>query len=299
MKDAVTQLFYELADLQPAEREKIFADREVPLEVRAEVESLLGHDLDQQHSLTSCVAGEAAEVLRSAQLDVPTSCGPYRLIRLLGSGGMGAVYLAERNDGELQQQVAIKLLRAGAEQPSWHDRFLRERQLLAYLDHPSVARLLDAGRTADGRPYLVMEYVDGAPIDVYAAGRGWREQVKLFLQVCDGVAHAHRHLIIHRDLKPSNILVSPAGQPKLLDFGIAKLLDETADQTATVERMLTPSYASPEQLRGSVQTTMTDVYSLGAVLYKLLTGRSPHESEAGASQAIEVIAGTQDIPAAS
>ena len=299
MKDAVTQLFYELADLQPAEREKIFADREVPLEVRAEVESLLGHDLDQQHSLTGCVAGEAAEVLRSARLDVPTSCGPYRLIRLLGSGGMGAVYLAERNDGELQQQVAIKLLRAGAEQPSWHDRFLRERQLLAYLDHPSVARLLDAGRTADGRPYLVMEYVDGVPIDVYAAGRGWREQVKLFLQVCDGVAHAHRHLIIHRDLKPSNILVSPAGQPKLLDFGIAKLLDETADQTATVERMLTPSYASPEQLRGSAQTTMTDVYSLGAVLYKLLTGRSPHESEAGVSQAIEVIAGTRDIPAAS
>src|SRR5439155_64042 len=202
----------------------------------------------------------------------------YRLIRRLGSGGMGEVYLAERDDGEIQQQVAIKMLRAGADRPAWQERFLRERQLLSYLNHPSVARLFDAGHTESAQPYLVMEYVEGVPIDVSAEGKSLREQLTLFLKICEGVAHAHRHLIIHRDLKPSNILVDPSGQPKLLDFGIAKLLDETSDQTKTVERLLTPGYASPDQMRGGIQTTATDVYSLGAVLDKMLTGRSPHES---------------------
>ncbi|HLK51473.1 MAG TPA: protein kinase [Bryobacteraceae bacterium] len=297
MDDLVNRFFHEIADLGPAEREKFFADHYVRPEIRSEIESLLAHDVDSGHLLTASVAAGADHVLQSARLDAPRWCGPYRLIRLLGSGGMGAVYLAERSDGELQQQVAIKLLRTGMEQPSQRERFLTERQLLSYLDHPSVARLLDVGRTEDGRPYLVMEYVDGVPIDSYAAGKPLREQLAMFLKVCGGVAHAHRHLIIHRDLKPSNILVNPAGEPKLLDFGIAKLVDETADQTATVERLLTPNYASPEQLRGSVQTTATDVYSLGAVLYKLLTGRSPHQSETGASQALEIVAGARPISA--
>ena len=158
-----------------------------------------------------------------------------------------------------------------------------------------MAHLLDAGRTSDGRPYLAMEYVDGVPIDQYSAGRDLREQLALFLRVCVGVAHAHRHLVIHRDLKPSNILVDASGQPKLLDFGIAKLLDDTVERTQTVERLLTPNYASPEQMRGAIQTTATDIYSLGAILYKLVTGRSPHESEDGALNPIAVIAGPQAI----
>jgi serine/threonine-protein kinase len=176
---------------------------------------------------------------------------------------------------------------------------LRERQLQATLNHPSIAHIHDAGHNQHGRPYLVMEYVDGLPLDEYAARLPLHEKLQLFLRVCDGISHAHRHLIIHRDLKPSNILVDASGQPKILDFGLAKLLDESADATQTSERLLTPNYASPEQLRGAPQTTATDVYSLGAVLYKLLTNRSPHESDTGASLALEVITGSRQIVPAS
>jgi tetratricopeptide (TPR) repeat protein len=209
---------------------------------------------------------------------------------------MGTVYLAERHDGEIQQRVAVKLLVDGGTRPAWQERFLKERRLLASLNHPSIVHVIDAGHTAAGQPYLVMEYVEGIPIDTYAAQIELREQLRLFLRVCEGVSHAHRHLIIHRDLKPSNILVDSSGQPKLLDFGIAKLLDETGEPTQTVERMLTPNYASPEQFLGKNQTTATDVYSLGAVLYKLLTGRSPHETGASSASALEVIAGARQIP---
>ena len=279
MNSEVRLLFHELVDLSPGDRERFWRERRIAPEVRAEIESLLSFDSTKVECLTDCVSDAAEEVLRSANRGEPISCGPYRLIRLLGSGGMGAVYLAERSDGEIQQKVAVKLLRADAHRPAWRARFLKERQLLASLHHPSIVHVIDAGHTDDGRPYLVMEYVEGTPIDVYAAGIEVRERLNLFLRVCDGVSHAHGHLIIHRDLKPANILVDASGQPKLLDFGIAKLLDETGDATQTVERFLTPNYASPEQLRGSSQTTATDVYSLGAVLYKLLIGRSPHESE--------------------
>src|SRR5262249_34780455 len=147
--------------------------------------------------------------------------------------------------------------------------------------------------TGDGQPFLVMEYVQGGPIDIYAAGISVSRRLKLFLKVCDAVSHAHRHLIIHRDLKPSNVLVDSSGQPKLLDFGIAKLLDESSEPTMTIERLLTPNYASPEQFRGGLQTTATDVYSLGAVLYKLLTGSSP--PEAGT---LETVTGARRIPEA-
>jgi tetratricopeptide (TPR) repeat protein/predicted Ser/Thr protein kinase len=198
------------------------------------------------------------------------------LMRLLGRGGMGSVYLAERADGELHHSVAIKLLRFGADELSFHDRFLRERQILASLNHPGIAKLLDVGRTNDGQPYLVMEYIDGKPIDVYAERVDLREKITLFLQVCEAVSYAHRNLIVHRDLKPSNILVDASGRPKLLDFGIAKILNAAQDQTQTRDRLLTPEYASPEHIRGDAQTAAADVYSLGAVLYKLLTGRSPH-----------------------
>lgn len=220
----------------------------------------------------------------SIHLPLPgTVIGQYRLVSLIGQGGMGSVWLAERSDGEVQQKAAIKLLRADVDRPSFRDRFLNERQILANLNHPSIARLLDAGHTGDGRPYLVMEYIEGVPIDAHAAHLPVRERLALFLRVCEGVSHAHGRLIIHRDLKPSNILVDAAGQPKILDFGIAKLLDAESESTQTIERILTPGYASPEQFRGAAQTTATDVYSLGAVLYKLLTGRSPRETaDAGA-----------------
>jgi len=173
------------------------------------------------------------------------SVGPYRLVSMIGQGGMGSVFLAERSDGEIQQRAAIKLLRADADRPSFRDRFLQERQLLANLNHPSIARLLDAGHTSGGQPYLIMEHIEGAPIDVYAAGLPVRERLALFLRVCEGVSHAHGRLIIHRDLKPSNILVDAAGRPKILDFGIAKLLDPEARSTQTFERILTPGLRQP------------------------------------------------------
>jgi tRNA A-37 threonylcarbamoyl transferase component Bud32/tetratricopeptide (TPR) repeat protein len=272
---AVRQIFRELADTPQRERERVLAERSLPSHVRSEVVSLLRHDLTSGTALARPVLRVVEEAVRLGPTLVPRTCGPYRLVRLLGTGGMGAVYLAERHDGEIEHKVAMKLLRADADSPSRRERFLRERQLLAYLNHPSIARLLDAGHTADGRPWLAMEYVDGTAIDSYAASLSLPAKLSLLLSVCDSVSYAHRRCVIHRDLKPSNILVDSSGQPKLLDFGIAKLLDSTSDQTQTVERMLTPNYASPEQVRGDVQTTATDVYSLGAVLHKLLTGRSP------------------------
>jgi serine/threonine protein kinase len=281
MNNDVRVLFRELADLSPGDRERVFRERQVPPDVRAEIESLLNFDSTNADSLSRYVSDAAHQVLASAVGAEPTHCGPYRLIRQLGSGGMGAVYLAERTDGEIQQKVAIKLLHADVDRPSWRSRFLKERQLLVSLSHPSIVHAIDAGHTAEGRPYLVMEYVDGVTIDVYCAALELRDRLALFLHVCDGVAHAHRRLIIHRDLKPSNILVDGSGQPKLLDFGIAKLLDESGNAPQTIERWLTPNYASPEQLNGAIQTTATDVYSIGAVLHTLLTGRTPHESEAG------------------
>ena len=223
------------------------------------------------------VQGVAASLLTRLEASPGDVIGSYRVIRPLGQGGMGRVYLAERIDGEIEQTVAIKLLRADAHSAAWRERFLRERQLLATLRHPVIVRLLDAGHTPDGRPFLVMEPVDGLPIDAFAAGIGIKEQLRLFVRVCDGVSYAHRQLIVHRDLKPSNILVEAGGRPKLLDFGIAKLLDETGEVTQLAEQLLTPDYASPEQLRGESQSIATDIYSLGAVLYKMLTGATPRE----------------------
>ncbi len=286
MKPEVRELFHELADLSSIEREQVFRDRRIGPELRAEVESLLSFDSSSHQDLTARVSKAAENLLNSPSARELGYCGQYRLVRLLGSGGMGSVYLAERTDGEIQQQVAVKLLAAHRNRPEWRGRFLRERQLLASLHHPSIVHVIDAGHTEDGQPYLVMEYVQGQPIDEYAASIDFHDRLRLFLRACEGVSHAHHHLIIHRDLKPSNILVDASGQPKLLDFGIAKLLDETGDATQTVERLLTPNYASPEQLIGAAQATATDVYSLGAVLYKLLTGRLPHDSKTESSPSL-------------
>src|SRR5580658_4971654 len=290
MNSEVRLLFHRLADLSPEERERAFQELGSGPELRAEVESLLKFDLAQDSDLTGSVSRAAVEALSSQDARELSRCGPYRLERLLGAGGMGAVYLAERTDGEVQQKVAVKLLRADEHRAGLRERFLKERQFLASLKHPSIVHMIDAGKTADGRPYLVMEYVDGTAIDAYTEGIDLRQKLVLFLRVCQGVSHAHQQLIIHRDLKPSNILVDSNGQPKLLDFGIAKLLDETGDQTQTVARLLTPGYASPEQLSGGLQTTATDIYSLGAILYKITTGRLPHES-----QLLEVASGKAEI----
>jgi len=268
MDQLVRQLFSELAGLTPAELEQ---------RVRAELESLLLLDLADDRSLSACVSDTAAEMLSGSTEGASGDCGPYHRVRLIGSGGMATVYLAERRDGQIEQRVAVKLLNAAANRPEWRERFLQERLLLSSLNHPSIVRVIDAGYTRAGEPYLAMEYVEGVPIDTYAAEISIRERLRLFLGVCDGVSEAHRHLIIHRDLKPRNILVDSVGQPKLLDFGIAKLLDDP-ESTQTAQRLLTPGYASPEQLRGGPQTTATDIYSLGAVLYKLLTGRLPRET---------------------
>jgi eukaryotic-like serine/threonine-protein kinase len=210
--------------------------------------------------------------------------GAYRIQKLLGRGGMGAVFLANRDDDQFRKNVALKLLRFETDDPAVLARFRNERQILAALDHPNIAALYDGGSTDDGLPYIVMEYVDGQPMKEYCEARGLpvAERLRLFRQICDAVQYAHQKLIVHRDLKPGNILVTREGVPKLLDFGIAKLLlapellGDAAVRTRTGMYVMTPDYASPEQIRGEVVSTATDVYSLGAVLYELLAGQRPH-----------------------
>jgi serine/threonine protein kinase len=209
--------------------------------------------------------------------------GPYRLVEVIGNGGMGAVYKAERDDNEFEKQIAVKLLRFGSQHADLPRRFRDERQILARLEHPNIARLLDAGTTDHGLPYFMMEYIEGQPIHRYCDERllPTRERLKLFRIVCSAVQYAHQNLVIHRDIKPGNILVTDEGVPKLLDFGIAKLIDPVpADSsllsTVTTGLLMTPEYASPEQVRGEAVSTSTDVYSLGVLLYELLTGQKPY-----------------------
>jgi non-specific serine/threonine protein kinase/serine/threonine-protein kinase len=215
---------------------------------------------------------------------VGTRIGPYAVVREIGRGGMGAVYLAVRDDDEYQKAVAIKLVKRGMDSDLVLRRFREERQILAHLEHPSIARLLDGGTTESGQPYLVMEYVEGLPIDRFCEARSLdvRGRLRIFRGVCEAVHHAHQALVVHCDLKPRNVLVTEKGEPKLLDFGIAKLLstEEPGTLTVTRVRQMTPEYASPEQVRGEALTTSTDVYSLGVVLYELLTGRRPYRFEA-------------------
>jgi tetratricopeptide (TPR) repeat protein len=206
--------------------------------------------------------------------------GPYRVIRELASGGMGSVFLAERADGEFQQRVAIKIVRGGFGDAFLLERFREERRILATLDHPNIARLLDGGTTAAGLPYVVMEFIEGQAIDQYCAARNLplRDRLLVFQQVCAAVQYAHQHLVIHRDIKASNILVTETGVPKLLDFGIAKLVDVSAGAAAayTAVRIMTPESASPEQLSGQPVTVAADIYALGVLLYSLLTQASPY-----------------------
>jgi serine/threonine protein kinase/Tfp pilus assembly protein PilF len=251
-------------------------------ELRGEVESFAASETEIGDFIETPVFRIRLEEVEP--LAVGQRIGAYRIVREIGRGGMGAVYLAERADQEFKQSVAIKVVRRGMDTEEIVRRFRSERQILAHLDHPNIAKLFDGGTTEDGRPYFVMEHVEGRPIDEFCDDRKLpvRARLELFRQVCGAVHFAHQNLIVHRDLKPGNILVTADGVPKLLDFGIAKLLDPNQDLFALTRvdlRPMTPEYASPEQVRGETITTASDVYSLGVLLYGLLTGHRPYRSE--------------------
>lgn len=275
------EIFDQAVELPEGDREEFLRRACDDPMVREEVEALL------RESGGQAFAEGVREVI--ADLSGPAAvagaapgrrAGPYELIREIGRGGMGAVYLARRADAAFRREVAVKLVQAGLDAGPVLERFRAERQILASLQHPNIATLLDGGTTEDGLPYFVMEFVDGRPIDEYCAreGSSLERKLRLFLLVCDAVQYAHRNLVVHRDLKPSNILVTKDGAPKLLDFGLARLLtpEAGADRTATEWRALTPAYASPEQIRGEPVSTLSDVYSLGVLLYLLVTGKKPY-----------------------
>jgi tetratricopeptide (TPR) repeat protein len=273
----VGQIAAAAAELSGPEREAYLAGRCADAEVRAQVESLLD-------------AG-----IRSGPLDTPalafldpplsgTRIGPYRVMEQIGRGGMGLVYRAEREDGEFQRQVAIKVVSPLFRAPEIGRRFQAEKQIVAGLRHPNIAQLLDAGTTDEGVPYLVMELIGGLPIDQYCSQNRLPlvARLRLMQQVCEGVQFAHANLIVHRDLKPGNILVTPGGTPKLLDFGISKMLpleEANSESTRLETRLMTLSYASPEQVRGQPVSTASDVYSLGLVLYEVLAGRPAYRAD--------------------
>jgi serine/threonine-protein kinase len=282
----VEELLDAVLELEPAQREQFLDETGASApDLRREVESLLACERQVDGFLTAPALALSADFFADdygPEERAGQTVGRYRIIREIGRGGMGAVYLAERSDGEFQQEVALKVVRRSFADSDLARRFKQERQILASLNHPNIARLLDGGVSAEGEPFLAMEYVDGLRIDDYCDRRSLatEERLSLFVAVCEGVSYAHQNLIIHRDIKPSNILVTDEGVPKLLDFGIAKLINPEAEagaaETVTGLRAMTLDYASPEQVRGVGVTTATDVYSLGALLYELLTGHRPH-----------------------
>ena len=282
LEHTVDMLFAEALARPPDERsaflESACADRP---DLQQEVESLL-----KAHQL----AGDFIEVPVISPSDlcdanVGRIVGRYRLLKQIGCGGMGNVYLAERNDTEFVQRVAIKLIRRGLDTDEVLRRFRQERQVLATLEHPNIARLIDGGSTEEGLPYIVMEYVEGARINRFCDDKRLSLEARLilFAKLCEVVQYAHNNLVVHRDLKPANILMTDDEELKLLDFGIAKVLDSESepsiDVTASHQRRFTPAYASPEQFRGEPISTATDVYSLGVIQYELLTGRQPRVAE--------------------
>src|ERR1700685_4659626 len=281
----IQALFDQLADVEIAERaahlEKSCGD---DTELRLSVQSLLARDSSKDDPLLHAI-GAAAESLLEDHQDrlLGTRVGPYRVVSILGHGGMSVVYRGERDDSQYHQLVAIKVLQHATVHPRLRSRLHSERHILATLDHTSIARLIDSGDLEDGTPYLVMEHVDGESIDSYCDSRTLfvRERIELFTAVCAAVQYAHRNLVVHRDIKASNIFVTDEGAPKLLDFGIAKLLapeslSHTLPVTRLQERILTPENAAPEQVLGGPITTAQDIYALGVLLYLLLTGRSPY-----------------------
>lgn len=278
----VGEILEELIGLDRSERARFLDNADLRDEVRREVEQLLSFEEDAADSFNLAAIQFSKDFFDA---DSGRAIGQivdvYRITGELGTGGMGAVFLAERQDGKLDQKVALKLLKRELNTAALRARFGKEREILASLEHPSIGRLLNAGTSEDGIPYLAIEYVDGMPMDEYCNRNslGLEERLKMFVGICRAVGYAHRNLVVHRDLKPSNILVDKNGTPKLLDFGISKILSDESDNAdiATVTRMgvMTPSYASPEQLKRESVTTATDIYSLGVVLYELVSGVRP------------------------
>ncbi|MGH9627904.1 MAG: serine/threonine-protein kinase, partial [Bryobacteraceae bacterium] len=289
------QCWFERAVNVPAASRSRFLQSNCPNElVRSEVLSLLEYDVEedsadpQEAAVTDAIKQAIGSVLgnrRTAMVPLQR-VGPFELGKLLGSGGMGFVYEAHRVDGHVRQRVAVKFVQvppgaAESVRGSAYRRFTRERQVLASLRHPYIAGLIDAGATADGMPYAVIEQIDGVAIDKYcdASLPDREDRIRLFLKVCDAVQFAHGKLIVHRDIKPDNILVTTDGIPKLIDFGLARDLGD--DATLTTVRAFTPDYASPEQSCGQPSTVASDVFGLGAVLFRLLTGAAPREIKSG------------------
>lgn len=297
------QQIFNAAVKLPAAARTAFIDRECGADaaLRSAVERLLEHDGVADDALRRGVGAAAADVVDSiAGGRVGERFGAWRITGHIADGGMGAVYMAERADGAYQQRAAIKLLNPAVVTANARARLETERQILAALSHPNIARLLDGGRSDAGVPYLVLEYVDGEPIDAWCDRHGLdtRARLQLMTKVCRAVAYAHRNLVVHRDLKPSNIMVDDQGEPHLLDFGIAKMLEGDDGLTRSGHRVLTPSHASPEQITGGPVTTATDVYALGVLLYDLLAGRAPYASEPSSAAALarEIVEGELTPP---
>ncbi|HEY7510017.1 MAG TPA: serine/threonine-protein kinase, partial [Vicinamibacteria bacterium] len=294
----VTEVFHAALAREAATRGELLDQRCAgDPDLRAEVEQMLAAHRD---------AGGFGDEPAFAVPEIPPArIGPYRVVRELGRGGMGAVYLAERDEPELRRSVAIKVVRHGMDSAFVVGRFRTERQILAGLEHPGIARLYDGGATEEGLPYFVMECVDGQDLLTYSDARrlSITERLRLFLRVCEAVQYAHQNLVVHRDLKPSNVLVTAEGDPKLLDFGIAKVLNppaaESGDETASVVRLMTPGYASPEQVRGERVTTASDVYSLGVILYELLSGHKPYRTGSREPAEVERAVLAHDAPSPS
>src|SRR5262250_340283 len=303
-RERIEEIFLQAADVTTSERAALL-DRLCGggTEIRMEVESLLRADTTGESAVCAAIESEVASMLDESP-PVDTRLGSYRLLKEIGRGGMGTVYLAERADGQFQKQVAVKMVRPDMDTEFILARFRRERQVLGRLDHPNIGRLLDGGTATDGTPYFVMEYIDGDWITRHCKSKtlSVEQRVRLFLHICSAVHYAHLHFVVHRDLKPGNILVDSKGEPKLLDFGICKLLYRAAedDGTKTIgTALLTPQYACPEQVRGEPVTIASDVYSLGAVLYELLTGMRPHVFPELTPLVIEQVVCEQDVIAPS
>ncbi|MBL8182410.1 MAG: serine/threonine protein kinase, partial [Blastocatellia bacterium] len=297
----IKAILEQLLEIPASERVGALDAMSLTPDVRAEVESLMSVETDSEAFLSTPAIEFSKDMIDDGVAG--QEIGPYRIIRELGYGGMGAVYLAERIDGKFSQRVALKMLKRELNTETLRRRFQHEREILASLEHTHIARLLDAGTTDDKVPYIAMEYVDGQPIDEYCDQHSLdlNARLELFRTVCATVNFAHQNLVVHRDLKPSNILVTDDGDTKLLDFGIAKLLSSDADSTSTVTKLgvMTPSYASPEQLRNESVTTATDVYSLGVILYELLSGHRPFEAKEGDIKEIYQAVAEVDPPLAS
>lgn len=281
----VKEILRDILRIEPSKRGEFLEKTETTAEIRREVESLLACEIESANFMSLPLTDFSKDFLAVEEPEISLvgqKIGIYEIVKEIGTGGMGAVYLADRADGKFEQKVAIKLLRRAFNTEKIRRYFRREREIQAKLNHPNIARLLDAGTTGDGVPFLVMEYIEGLPIDKFCETNNLSldSRLKLFNRACDAVMHAHRNLTVHLDLKPSNILVTSDGTPKLLDFGISKLLDanETGgSQPMTILGAMTPEYASPEQIKGEPLTTAADIYSLGVVLFKILTGSYPYD----------------------